>query len=52
MIDNILYPYFKVVGSLYVCLSVCLHFNNSKTAQLIDLKFCDMLPIVPGQFLA
>ena len=32
-------------------MSVCLSFNNSKTAQLIELKFCDMLPIVPGQVL-
>ena len=32
-------------------MSVCLWLNNSKTAQLIELKFCDMLPIVPGHVL-
>ena len=30
---------------------VCVWFNKSKTAQPIELKFCDMLPIVPSQVL-
>ena len=47
-----LHPYSKVIGSLYVCMYVCVCLNKSKMAQPIELKFCDMLPIVPGQVLS
>ena len=46
MIDNILYPYFKVVGSLYVCVSVCKFPHNSGTAGPIWVntnKFLDQV---------
>ena len=42
--QNIAYPYSKVVGSLSVCVFVCVRLNNSGTAGPIWLNFFLLAP--------
>ena len=42
--DRAVNPYSKVVGSLSVCLSVCVRLNNSGTAGLFWLNFFLLAP--------
>ena len=46
------HPYFKVVGSLYVCLCVCVRLNNSGTTRPIWLFFFVSSILITGWFSA